>query len=102
MGNLKSFGGHLPNSWHKDQVDLLKLILRRYDDLGIKYVLPAFAGFVPDQIARIYPDGNFTKAEDWIGFKCNYSCVLMVDPMDPLFKQLGQAYVSQVSTLRKF
>jgi alpha-N-acetylglucosaminidase len=52
MGNLKSFGGHLTDAWHTDQVDLLKKILQRYDELNIKYVLPAFAGFVPDQITR--------------------------------------------------
>ena len=52
MGNLKSFGGGLPESWHTDQFNLLKLILRRYDDIGIKYVLPAFSGFVPDRISR--------------------------------------------------
>lgn len=52
MGNLQKFGGPLPDSWHFDQVALQKMILARYDDLGIKYALPAFAGFVPDNITR--------------------------------------------------
>lgn len=52
MGNLKKFGGPLPKSWHTDQVNLQKQTLKRYDELGIKYVLPSFAGFVPDQITR--------------------------------------------------
>jgi alpha-N-acetylglucosaminidase len=52
MGNIKNYGGNLTNNWHKDQVDLLKLQIKRYDEFGIKYVLPAFAGFVPDQITR--------------------------------------------------
>ena len=73
MGNLKKFGGPLPNSWHLDQLDLQLKILKRYDELGIKYVLPAFAGFVPDEITRIYPEKNFTKAADWIGLKCNFT-----------------------------
>lgn len=50
MGNLKKFGGPLPQAWHLDQVSLQKKILQRYDELGINYVLPAFAGFVPDKI----------------------------------------------------
>ena len=52
MGNIKKYGGNLPDSWHKDQVGLLRQQLNRYEELGIKYVLPAFAGFVPDQITR--------------------------------------------------
>ena len=52
MGNLKRFAGPLPVSWHVDQINLQKQILRRYTELGINYVLPAFAGFVPDNITR--------------------------------------------------
>lgn len=52
MGNLKKFGGPLTDSWHFDQLELQKAILRRYNDLGIKYILPAFAGFVPDRVSR--------------------------------------------------
>lgn len=96
MGNLKSFGGHLTENWHKDQVSLLKLTLKRYKELGIKYVLPAFAGFVPDNITRLYPKTNFTSATDWVNFGCDYSCVLMVNPMDALFQKIGRAYVREV------
>lgn len=78
MGNLKGFGGHLNDNWHTDQVNLLRKILRRYDDLGIKYVMPAFAGFVPDQIIDLYPLNKFTQSTEWLNFGCNYSCVLMV------------------------
>jgi alpha-N-acetylglucosaminidase len=49
MGNLKKFAGPLPLSWHIDQLALQKQILQRYNELGIKYVLPAFSGFVPDK-----------------------------------------------------
>jgi alpha-N-acetylglucosaminidase len=100
MGNLKSFGGHLTENWHRDQVSLLKLQLERYSQLGIKYVLPAFAGFVPDQITRLYPQNNFTQATDWVNFQCNYSCVLMANPMDALFQKIGRAYVREI--IRQF
>ncbi len=52
MGNLKKFGGPLSFAWHHDQADLQALILQRYNELGIHYVLPAFSGFVPDNITR--------------------------------------------------
>ena len=73
MGNLKRFGGNLTQNWHTDQLNLLKLIIARYNDLGIKFVLPAFAGFVPDSITRLYPDSNFTVSNNWIDFDCNFS-----------------------------
>ncbi|RNA17676.1 alpha-N-acetylglucosaminidase isoform X1 [Brachionus plicatilis] len=63
-----------------------------YRELGISYVLPAFAGFVPDQIRRIYPFNNFTSASDWIG-------LTMVDPLDPLFSRIGIAYNREVIRL---
>ena len=40
MGNLKHFGGSLPNNWHNDQLRLQKLIIKRYNEFGIKYALP--------------------------------------------------------------
>jgi len=99
MGNLKSFGGHLNENWHRDQVKLQKQILKRYSELGIKYVLPAFAGFVPDQIKRIYPNNIFNESANWVNFGCKYSCVLMVNPMDALFQKIGRAYVREVIRL---
>ena len=73
MGNLKNYGYSLPDNWHNDQIALQRQIIQRYTELGIKYVLPAFAGFVPDQITRLYPNKNFTKSSNWAGFNCNYS-----------------------------
>lgn len=46
MGNLKHFGGSLTDSWHADQVMLMKNITQRMTELGIRYVLPAFAGLL--------------------------------------------------------
>lgn len=52
MGNLKKYGGSLPDGWHLDQIFLQKQILQRFNELGIMYALPAFAGFVPNEITR--------------------------------------------------
>jgi hypothetical protein len=74
MGNLKSFGGSLTDSWHVDQVNLQKKILERMNELGINYVLPTFAGFVPDSINRqirifiFYKIKNFLIMFNNLGF----------------------------------
>ncbi len=49
------------------------------------------------KLLRLYPDKNFTMASEWVGFNCNYSCVLMVNPLDSLFQTIGQAYVKEVN-----
>jgi alpha-N-acetylglucosaminidase len=74
MGNLKNFGGSLTDSWHNDQVNLQKNITKRLTELGINYILPAFAGFVPNAIKRLLPDQNFRISNSWSGFSCNESC----------------------------
>ena len=77
MGNIKHFGGSLSDAWHQNQVQLQKKITARMSELGINYVLPAFAGFVPDQFKRLYPNKNFTVSNDWNGLPCNYSWSLI-------------------------
>jgi alpha-N-acetylglucosaminidase len=97
FGNIQKFAGPLPNSWHLDQVALQKKILNRLTELGISYVLPAFSGFVPRNITRLYPNKTFTLASDWCNFDCNLTtCDLMVPPTDPLFTQIGQTYIETV------
>ena len=96
MGNLKKFGGSLTDAWHNDQASLQKNITQRMTELGINYILPAFAGFVPDAITRLYPDQNFTISNDWGSFGCNYSCTYIVDPRSDLFQKIGSLYVKEV------
>ena len=99
MGNLKRFGGPMPFNWHINQGDLQAWIVHRYQELGIRYALPAFAGFVPDRFRDLYPQKNFTNASDWIGFDCKFSCLLMVDPTDELFQKIGKAFNTEIVRL---
>lgn len=73
--------------------------MQRYRELGIRYALPAFAGFVPDKFRSLFPTKNFTNASDWIGFNCKFSCLVMVDPVDALFQQVGEAFNREVVRL---
>ena len=47
MGNLKKWGGPMPQSFLQQQHALQLRILPRLQALGIIGVLPGFAGFVP-------------------------------------------------------
>jgi hypothetical protein len=52
MGNIRAFGGPLPDSWHTQSLALQHRILQHMRNLGIIPVLPAFAGHVPRAFKR--------------------------------------------------
>ena len=52
MGNMRGFGGPLPDSWHTHSLSLQHRILQHMRNLGIVPVLPAFAGHVPRAFKR--------------------------------------------------
>jgi len=95
MGNLRGWGGPLPRSWHKLQVELQHQILERMRGLGMLPVLPGFAGQVPDAFVERYPGASFTK-QTWKPFKAsNLSGVYMLSPLDPLFVEIGDFFLAE-------
>ena len=93
MGNLNSWSFPLTESWHKDQVALQHKILARMRELEFKPIVPAFAGFVPDEFKEKYPDVKLSSL-DWGGFpKKNNAFVL--SPESPWFKKIGKLFVEE-------
>ncbi|KRZ11633.1 Alpha-N-acetylglucosaminidase [Trichinella zimbabwensis] len=87
--------GPLTDTWHQDQLVLQKRILKRMVEFGMIPILPAFAGHVPDGFKRIFPTANLLSAKCWI-FNSTYSCLKFVHPSDPLFLQIGKAYLHKL------
>ena len=56
MGNADKWGGPLPQSYIDGQLALTKQIVARERELGMKPVLPAFAGHVPPAFKRVRPE----------------------------------------------
>ena len=52
MCNIDGVDGPLPQAWIDSQAQLQKQIIRRERQLGMKPVLPAFAGHVPGLLAE--------------------------------------------------
>lgn len=114
FGNIQgSWGGDtLPQTWIDHEFDLSKQIVMRMVDLGMTPVLPAFTGFVPENITRVAPNANVVRGSEWNGFGTSYSNVTFLEPDDPLFailqaKLLGiqnEAYgdVGNVYTLDQY
>ena len=94
MLNIDYWQGDLPMSWLNDQEELQKRIVARERQFNMKPVLPAFAGHVPQELKRIYPNAKITKLGAWSGYSDQYACSFL-DPMDPLFTKIQKLFLQQ-------
>lgn len=98
MTNVDYWQGGLPDSWLKHQAELQKMIVERERQLNMTPVLPAFAGHVPQEIKRIYPDAKITRMSSWGGFDEKYRSFFL-DPLDPLFAKIQKAFLQEQERL---
>ena len=89
LGNISGVDSPLPASWHEDQIALQHKILSRMRELGMKPICPAFAGFLPRDILRIYPDARLVQTK-WSAF---HNWMLTTD--DPLFMKIGKMFIEE-------
>uniref|UniRef100_A0A8C2P600 Hydroxysteroid 17-beta dehydrogenase 1 n=1 Tax=Capra hircus TaxID=9925 RepID=A0A8C2P600_CAPHI len=97
MGNLHTWSGPLPPSWHLKQLYLQHRILDRMRSFGMIPVLPAFAGHVPKALTRVFPQVNVTQMGSWGHFNCSYSCSFLLAPEDPLFPLVGSLFLRELT-----
>jgi alpha-N-acetylglucosaminidase len=57
--------------------------------LGMKPILPAFSGYVPEAFARRHPEARIYRMRAWEGFPGTY----WLDPSDPLFARLARRFI---------
>jgi alpha-N-acetylglucosaminidase len=96
FGNIQgSWGGSVPREWINDQFALQLKIVERMAELGMSPVLPAFPGFVPKNVSRIWPDASTGKSPLWSGFTSEFSAVTFLDPFDDNFLDLQHAFMSK-------
>eukprot|EP01083_Nonionella_stella_P289090 983849_1 len=93
MGNMQGWGGPLRESEIIGQYNLQLQILARMNTLEMTPALTCFAGHVPQAITKYYPKADVTKSPDWGGFNKTYCCVSLLNASDPLFTQIGSAFI---------
>lgn len=90
MGNLEGWGGPNPEGWYKERSDVAAKIINRERELGMKPVLPGYAGMVPsDYLAR---RGNMRNSGTWCGFPRPGFLL----PTDSLFPQVARIYYEEL------
>lgn len=94
MANMDKWGGSLPLSYIEGQCLLQKQILERCRSFGMKPVLSAFAGHVPEQLKTLFPQAKITAIEPgWGGMEAKYSTYFL-DPTEPLFAEIQKRFLS--------
>ncbi len=94
MGNIQAVDGILTDEWHQDQIKIQKKILKRMRELGIEPIIQSFAGFVPPDIKRIYPDLKLHNTLWNGGFSKTQRPVVMM-PDNPLFAKISKMYMTE-------
>ena len=94
MINMDKWQGMLPKSWLKEQEKLQSLIVKRERELGMKPILPAFAGHVPEALKEIYPNAKITRNTSWGGFKDTYRSFFL-SPQDSLFSIIQKEFLEE-------
>lgn len=98
MTNIDYWQGGLPDSWLKHQAALQKRIVTRERELNMTPVLPAFAGHVPQELLRVYPNAKITQMSSWGGFRDRYASHFL-DPMDSLFTIIQREFLQEQTKL---
>ncbi len=93
MGNITGWQGHFPDSYFEKQVALSHKILNRLRELGMQPIVPAFAGFVPEGIKRLYPEVSLRQL-NWGEFDPKYQAVIL-PPDSKLFREIGASYIRE-------
>lgn len=98
MANIDGWDGPLPESWIKNQLHLQKKIVDRERSLGMRTVLPAFAGHVPLELTLKFPKAKITSLGEWGGFPEKYQSNFL-DPLDPLFNKIQTLFLKEQTRL---
>lgn len=98
MTNVDHWQGPLPMSWLEDQEKLQCSILERERAFGMTPILPAFAGHVPAELSRLYPEAKITVMSKWGGFDDEYRSHFL-DPEDSLYVEVQHRFLEEQSKL---
>lgn len=88
----------VPKEWLDKQRKLQQRILDRERSLGMRPVLPAFAGHVPAKLKELFPNADIKYLGKWAGFKDEYRCHFL-NPGEPLFAEVQRMYLEEQTRL---
>ncbi|MCF7567269.1 alpha-N-acetylglucosaminidase [Sabulilitoribacter arenilitoris] len=93
MGNITAWDGKIPDAFYEKQIQLNHKILNRVNKLDMHPIVPAFAGFVPSSIKRLFPEEKIRELS-WGGFAKDYHTYIL-EPGSDLFLKIGEMYIKE-------
>ncbi len=93
MGNITAWDGKIPETYYKKQIALNHKILKKVYELDMHPIIPAFAGFVPRDIKKIFPKERLRELS-WGGFSKDYHAYIL-EPGSELFLKIGKMYIEE-------
>jgi alpha-N-acetylglucosaminidase len=99
MSNLDKFDGPLPMSYIEGQMRLEQQLLKQARGLGMKPILSAFTGHVPEALKTVQPAAAITQIKPgWGGLPPANACWFL-KPTDPLFAQIQGRFLKAQAEL---
>jgi alpha-N-acetylglucosaminidase len=94
MSNMDRWGGPLPLSYINGQKELQKKLLKRCRELEMKPILSAFAGHVPAELKKLFPNTKISTIKPgWGGMDSVYTTCFL-DPTEPLFTEIQHRFLT--------
>jgi len=99
MNNIDHWQGPLPQEWIDSHAELQKKILARERELGMRPVLPGFAGHVPGVLPQaMKTELNITPVSNWCNFGDDCRCFFL-NPADPHFAEIQKAFIEEQTAM---
>jgi len=99
MSNLDKFDGPLPVSYVEGQMRLQQQLLKQARGLGMKPILSAFSGHVPEALKTSRPRADITQIKPgWGGLPGENACWFL-KPADPLFAEIQGRFLKAQSEI---
>jgi len=95
MDNLEGAGGPVPEEWYVRQEELQKKIVARMREYGMEPEFQGFYGMVPASLPNKYPETDIVGQGQW----CDYERPPMLNPLDPLFDKMAEAWYEEYEKL---
>ncbi len=95
MTNIDSYIPPKDESYITERLELGRKILNRYLEFGMQPIQHGFSGHVPMKLKEKYPNSNILAKNGW----CNYPKTAQIDPLDPLFHEVGMVYLKNLEKL---
>ncbi|MCM1067657.1 MAG: alpha-N-acetylglucosaminidase [Muribaculaceae bacterium] len=95
MLNVDRWDGPLPQSYIDAQEALQKKIVERARELGMKPILPAFAGHVPPALGEVFPEVKIHPMSKWGGLDPEKYRSYFIEPTEALFDTIQSRFIAE-------